>query len=458
MEDQDQIIDGQFYRAFEDRYRGSRDLIKERLAIYLPFVKPLQSIYLDATAVDLGCGRGEWLELLVSEGFHANGVDLDLGMLESSRQLGLRITHGDALEYLASLADDSQVVVSAFHVVEHLPFHGLQRLVKQALRVLKPGGVLIMETPNPENLVVATRNFFLDPTHQRPIPPGLLSFVPEYYGYARVKTVRLQESPGLRERASISLLDVLEGASPDYAVIAQKQADPEIMQMLDRIFLDEYGLTLESLASRYDEKIGFCIDKAETKAQQAETKAQQAETKAQQAETKAQQAETKAQQAETKAQQAETKAQQAETKAQQAEVASNELLAQLHAVYASTSWRITKPLRAIKRFLSGDVSVLGRSTAAVKLKAKQIFRPLVASGIAYVKKKPALRNRLKRVLAKFPALHQRLLRVAMNEGAFRPASLKQCALSPELHAMAPRTRQIYRDLKAAIENKNKGAV
>ena len=108
-----------------------------------------------------------------------------------------------------------------------------------------------------------------------------------------------------------------------------------------------------------------------------ESKAQQAESKAQQAETKAQQAETKAQQAETKAQQAETKAQQAETKAQQAETASNERLAQLQAVYASTSWKVTKPLRAIKRLLAGDFAALGRSTAAVKLKAKQTFRPVL---------------------------------------------------------------------------------
>ena len=133
------------------------------------------------------------------------------------------------------------------------------------------------------------------------------------------------------------------------------------------------------------------------------------ELRAQQAETKAQQAETKAQQAETKAQQAETKAQQAETKAQQAEAASNERFAQLQAVYASTSWRLTKPIRAFKRILGGDFSIFGRSTAAVTLKAKQALRAAIAIGIGYVLNQPKLRSVLIPVLKSFPWLLPRLI-------------------------------------------------
>jgi FkbM family methyltransferase len=182
------------------------------------------------------------------------------------------------------------------------------------------------------------------------------------------------------------------------------------------------------------------------------------ESQAQQAETKAQQAETKAQQAETKAQQAETKAQQAETKAQQAEAASNERLAQLQAVYASSSWKITRPLRGIKRLLSGDFAVFGQSTAAVKLKAKQTFRPAVVAGIDYVNTRPALRNRLKRLVGYFPWLRQRLVRVALNSrGNFEMILARQRAIPLELQNMTPRARQIYQDLKMAIEKKNKGA-
>ena len=187
----------EFYRAFEDRYRGRRDLIKSRLNIYLPFIEPLKKFYGDCAAVDLGCGRGEWLELVADLGFDAVGIDLDEGMLDVSRGLELTVKREDAVTYLRGLADESIAVVSGFHIVEHITFSDLQSLVMEALRVLKPGGVLVFETPNPENIVVGTSNFYLDPTHQRPIPPQLLSFLAEYYGFHRVKILRVQEPPEL---------------------------------------------------------------------------------------------------------------------------------------------------------------------------------------------------------------------------------------------------------------------
>ena len=115
-----------FYRAFEERYRGSRELIKGRLVAYRPFVEPLLEAYPSATALDLGCGRGEWLELLVESGFKPIGVDLDKGMLEACLERGLPVEQGDALAYLSALPDESQAVVSAFHVVEHITFDQLR--------------------------------------------------------------------------------------------------------------------------------------------------------------------------------------------------------------------------------------------------------------------------------------------------------------------------------------------
>ena len=174
-----------FYRAFEERHRGPRELILSRLAVYRPFISPLKLINLAPPAIDLGCGRGEWLELLLDEGFSPLGIDQDEEMLQGCREQNLPAQQGDAVAYLATLPNESQAVISAFHVVEHISFDQLRTVVSEAFRVLKPGGLLIMETPNPENIVVATRNFYLDPTHLRPIPPQLLSFLPEYYGFAR---------------------------------------------------------------------------------------------------------------------------------------------------------------------------------------------------------------------------------------------------------------------------------
>ena len=127
-------------------------------------------------ALDIGCGRGEWLELLKDNGISAQGVDLDEGMLKLCRINNLDVFKDDGIEFLKKQLDESLIIVSAFHVVEHIPFATLQFFISEALRVLKPGGVLIMETPNPENIKVATENFYLDPTHIKPIPSKLLSF------------------------------------------------------------------------------------------------------------------------------------------------------------------------------------------------------------------------------------------------------------------------------------------
>lgn len=245
-----------FYRAFEERYRGPRELIQERLRVYLPYIKPLRQLYPPSPcAIDLGCGRGEWLELLQSEGFIGQGIDLDEGMLAACRTRGLPAIHGDALGYLHTLADASQAVVSGFHIAEHIAFADLQTLVIEALRVLKPGGLLILETPNPENIVVGSNSFYLDPTHKSPLPPNLLSFLPEHYGYARVKVLRLQEASGLDSVQHVQLIDVLAGVSPDYAMVAQKSANPEQMQAFDAAFATVHGIDLETLARRFDERL-----------------------------------------------------------------------------------------------------------------------------------------------------------------------------------------------------------
>jgi|GEM_PF-4568419 len=244
---------GNFYRKLEDRYRGSREVIKERLRVYLPFVKPLQIRYPQLVALDIGCGRGEWLELLGEEGFKAKGIDLDGDMLAACKEFGLDTEMGDAIEILNTLPDESVSVISAFHVVEHIAFDNLTAVVKHALRVLVPGGLLILETPNPDNLMVSTQNFYLDPTHLKPIPSLLLSFIVEHYGFERVKTLRLQEAQALHGKdVDIRLMDVLNGASPDYSIVAQKFCDENFKSVFDNAFTKKYGLTLNELAERYD--------------------------------------------------------------------------------------------------------------------------------------------------------------------------------------------------------------
>jgi SAM-dependent methyltransferase len=241
-----------FYRALEDRFRGSRELILSRLAAYLPFIEPLKGLAEIVSAVDLGCGRGEWLELLKQHGFEGQGVDVDAGMLHACRERGLQVTEGDAIDFLKALPSESQLIVSGFHVAEHLSFETLQTLIQQALRVLKPAGLLILETPNPENFKVSSLYFYLDPSHRNPLPPDLLAFVPEYYGFARVKIVRLQEDDSLMQVTSVSLDQVFGGASPDYAVVAQKGADTQSLEVFSGVFQRDFGLSSATLLQHYD--------------------------------------------------------------------------------------------------------------------------------------------------------------------------------------------------------------
>jgi O-antigen chain-terminating methyltransferase len=250
------------YKAFEDLHRGSHELIKSRLGVYLPFVEVIKSIYPPAAsnsaaneaieALDLGCGRGEWLELLKEQRVSAEGIDLDDDMLSACRAQGLKVATGDAVAYLQSLPSNSRSVISGFHIAEHLSLDDLKILVEESLRVLKPAGLLILEAPNTENLVVGTSSFYLDPTHQRPLPSQLLTFLTDYFGFARSKLLRLQEPALLRDELTpVSLFNVLSAVSPDYAVIAQKQAEPNVLARFDTLFNQDYGLSLDVLAIRY---------------------------------------------------------------------------------------------------------------------------------------------------------------------------------------------------------------
>jgi SAM-dependent methyltransferase len=272
----DNILSALFYRALEEKFRGTREEIKSRLLIYLPFLQPLIKVYTSGQVLDIGCGRGEWLELLNEQGFDAKGVDLDGGMLEACRELGLQVEQIDALTYMRAQPASSFCVVSLFHVAEHLPFNILQQIVQEAKRILLPGGLLIIESPNPENIYVSTNRFYLDPTHQNPIPPELMAFLPEYYNYHRIKILRLQESVHLKDSHNLCLKDVLNGVSPDYAIVAQTQGQLIHIEAFDTSFQQNYGITFDALSERYQASLDQRLTDMEIKAQQAEDKANQA--------------------------------------------------------------------------------------------------------------------------------------------------------------------------------------
>lgn len=180
-----------YYVAFEDTFRGSREVIKARQSIYLPYFTGRAAQQPEWTVLDIGCGRGEWLELLTEHGITCRGIDLNHSMAEQCRQRGLQVECGDAIAYLDSVPEGSLGAVTGFHLVEHLPFELLFRLFDAALRALRPDGFVLFETPNPENVVVGSCSFYNDPTHRNPIPPLVLEFLARHRGYSRTEIRRL---------------------------------------------------------------------------------------------------------------------------------------------------------------------------------------------------------------------------------------------------------------------------
>jgi SAM-dependent methyltransferase len=182
------------YVSFEDQFRGTREDIKERCRVYLPLMKEAGLGTEAMPILDLGCGRGEWLEVLREEGLRARGLDINPILVEESRNHELEVMEGDLVTYLRTLPDASVGGVTGFHIIEHLPFEILINAFDETVRVLKPGGLAIFETPNPQNVLVGSCNFYLDPTHRHPLPSPTMQFLAEARGFCHVKIVYLHPS------------------------------------------------------------------------------------------------------------------------------------------------------------------------------------------------------------------------------------------------------------------------
>jgi len=215
------------YVEFANLFRGDRADIKRRFEVYIPRLKDCKLGHPEMAVLDLGCGRGEWLELLRDEGLTGSGVDMNLVMIEECGNLGLSVTAGNAIQHLRSLPAASIGVVTGFHIVEHLPIDDLLALLDETNRVLRPGGLAIFETPNPSNMLVSTENFYLDPTHRNPLPKALLRFLLEARGLCDIEVLPLHPYPESYHLVDdghpcARLLNQLLFSEQDYAVIGRK--------------------------------------------------------------------------------------------------------------------------------------------------------------------------------------------------------------------------------------------
>ncbi len=226
LAEEDHLLDA-MYAEFEDIFRGTRADIAQRQGIYLPLVREATRGELSSPIVDIGCGRGEWLELLRDSGFRAQGVDTNRVFLKRCRDLNLDVVESDAVAFLRAVKRHSLGAVTSFHLIEHLPHKTLIAMLDASFRALRSGGVIILETPNPRNLQVASCNFYMDPTHRNPLPPELMKFVMEARGFVSVEIKELHpysaENRAAEGPESINnILNRFLFSAQDYAVIGRK--------------------------------------------------------------------------------------------------------------------------------------------------------------------------------------------------------------------------------------------
>jgi O-antigen chain-terminating methyltransferase len=225
------VRDDAVYVAFENRFRGSREEVAERLRPYVQTFAGLSPV------ADLGCGRGEFLELLREAGLAALGAESNAQAVAHCRERGLDVAQADLLAFLGARADGSLGGVFAAQVAEHLPPPVLMALLRESHRVLRPGGLLVLETVNPRSVTAFLEVYNRDLTHERPLHPETLGFLAAAAGFTDVRVemrspvdaaAELQPVPadGLPPRAAQALnenvarLNALLYGPQEYALFA----------------------------------------------------------------------------------------------------------------------------------------------------------------------------------------------------------------------------------------------
>jgi len=205
------------YIEFEAAFRGSEEAIAARQAHYADHFDPARPV------LDVGCGRGDFLEVLVGRGVDARGIDLDAEAVRRARQRGLPVEFGDASGYLGGVPAGSLGGVFVSQVVEHLSTPELIRLLHAAHQALAEGGVLIVETLNPESWPVLSRWFPLDPTHVRLVHPETLQFLVRRIGMSVKALEFCQDQP---EATPVTAPDVADGIADRLDTIGRKLFGP----------------------------------------------------------------------------------------------------------------------------------------------------------------------------------------------------------------------------------------
>lgn len=202
MVQQENSLTGDIYFDFEKNFRGTPEVIRERQEFYLKLLSENHASLADNEGfyLDIGCGRGEMLSLLKEAGIPCRGVDNNSTMVKNCKDINLDVTDGEALEFLKSLPDNHLRGAMALQVIEHISIRELFEMFYVVNQKLKPGGIFIVETINPESFY-ALRWFYMDWTHNRPLPAPLVEFFYHYSGFRDVAVSLRSPVEGWRQMA-----------------------------------------------------------------------------------------------------------------------------------------------------------------------------------------------------------------------------------------------------------------
>jgi 2-polyprenyl-3-methyl-5-hydroxy-6-metoxy-1,4-benzoquinol methylase len=219
-----------FYLDFENKFRGDTEQITKRQTFYLPHFIGRKKV------IDIGCGRGEFLQLMQDNKISAIGVDTNVKMIELCKSKNLNVINDEGIHYLLTIPDDSVDGIFASQVVEHLSFEEMEKLVEVAYQKLKVGGCFVLETINPLTLGVYCYSFYMDPTHVKPVHPATLRFILERIGFDvkpiqflnhftdEYKLIELDTMDEIQKKNIEKLNNILFDAQ-DYAIICEKRKD-----------------------------------------------------------------------------------------------------------------------------------------------------------------------------------------------------------------------------------------
>jgi O-antigen chain-terminating methyltransferase len=207
------------WHAFADRFRGSEERIRANQARYVEWFKGTEG-----TILDIGCGRGEFLEDARAAGLMARGIDLSQESVNECLAKGLDAVCADLFAYLESCSDGTVAGLYCSQVIEHLTPTSLVRLTQLLGRKMRSGAKVAFETPNPECLAIFATHFYIDPTHTRPVPQVLLGFYLEEAGFGGIRTEYLEPAenslPAVKDLPASVRQQFFGGL--DYAMFATK--------------------------------------------------------------------------------------------------------------------------------------------------------------------------------------------------------------------------------------------